>query len=247
MSIKVKIHFTILTLLLGYIFSNVYFFASEQDKQVTDCCSVTYREFCEKCNFDIKALEQLIKENPDNIEYKVWLGNLYINVYRFSEAIDLANEVIGKSSSCGLAYALLALAKIQDERFSNDTIGYIDCPEHEIIQEHLNKAMAFSPNDMLPKVLDCYIEAWLGNREKALQTIDNYLSKEPESIDAWFWKGNIFFDRREDDWDLIRALKCYLHPIGSRHPEVKKQLGIWAREQVNEAFWEKINNIVLLY
>jgi len=241
MSVMMRVNLIVPVLVLAIAFYSVFVFASEQDNQVKDYNTVSYLEFCERCDYEIETLQQLVKKKPESIKYKIWLGNLYVENYHFAEAIDLANEIIAKHPSCGLAYTLLALAKIQDRRFPDDAIWYIDYPEPEIIREHLKKAMTFSPNDMLPKVLDCSIESWLGNREKALQTIEGYLSKKPESTETWLWKGNIYFDSREDNWDLIRANECYVR-IKSQYPKVKKQLGLWAREMFDELFLERINN-----
>ena len=154
MSVTMRICFNILMLVLAFVFSlvlvvifvNFILWPLIENNHAMDYSSVSYMEFCEKCDFDIETLQQLVKKKPESIKYKIWLGNLYVENYHFAEAIDLANEIIAKHPSCGLAYTLLALAKIQDRRFPDDAIWYIDYPEPEIIREHLKKAMTFSPN-----------------------------------------------------------------------------------------------------
>ena len=147
-----------------------------------------------------KYYKTLISENPDNLDYKIQLGNLYVKAGDDDRAFDVF-QVILKSNPENLT-VLMALAGInrRKERFD----------ESVAVLEQALLISNNSPEDLATINYNLgFTYRQMGNNEDALRCFENVIAENPKDVLSYNHLGAIHALQGEQQ----KAIDAYLHGL----------------------------------
>jgi len=121
---------------------------------------------------DIERLRQTVTKEPGNINARIELGNLLMDAGRFSEAIDIYEEIIGMDP------------ENVDVRVDLGTC-YRNSGEPERAVEEYKKALRYDPKNLYAhRNLGIVLAYDLGRTREAIAELEAYLRLSPDAPDA---------------------------------------------------------------
>ena len=186
-----------------------------------------------------EPLQQLITADPNNWQYQSAMGDVYLNLGQFDQAVDAYQKGIQaaesntgdpKNPANDPAKKKAGEAKM----LTNQGNAYIKLHKNAEAAAAFTKAASMDPNPSVAYWNLCATQYNTGNVEGALDACDKAIAADPNRADAYFIKGSLLIAGSKTDPSgkviappgTAEALNKYLElqPDGAHAADVKQML-----------------------
>lgn len=185
-------------------------------------------------------LQQLIAADPNNWQYQSAMGDTYLNLGQFDQAVESYQKGIQAAESNTTVDPRNpatdpAKKKVGEAKMlTNLGNAYMKLHKNKEAVDSFTKAASMDPNPAIAYFNLCATQYNTGNVEGALDACDKAIAADPNKADAYFIKGSLLIagSKTEADGKIVappgtsEALNKYLElqPDGPHAADVKQML-----------------------
>ena len=162
----------------------------------------------------IAFVQTVTKANPNNVDAKLLLGQLYASSGMAQNAISTFKEVIQYKPSVVVAYQRLAIAQVYANLKSD-------------AEKTINQGLKIAPNDFGLKITQASTFESTGQFDSAIKVYEELITERPDSEVVANNLASLLLDNRTDKASLERAYHLIKKTKTSQFPQFMDTLG-WA-------------------